>query len=795
MSRILTAFLSVSVLLSLVGPLAGEVQLGETKVPRDRFIIYTFIGHSNMDGCARRRIHESHPRAWRYNPGNDTWSPNKDDGSCIMPFLSKMVEEYPEYHIGAVKVSKSASRIEPRYRKNGGELYPRLIKAMNAAKKDGTLGGLVAMIGFCEAGNKRQAGEFLDQAKGMVHEVRTDVNLPKLPFIIGKYEEGATNIRGFRHIVKAAIYKIPEAIPNAYVVDKDGPYVDGHHYNAIGHRIWAHEAVRLIKANRIFPFAPPVRVTLNAPEQNRIVSPGEAIVLRVEAEADEGSVKKVEFFGDGKKLGEASSTPYAFTWSGAKKGIHRVHAVGYDDKGNHAASAARTVAVGKTPTALMVAGSDALGAAEQAVRARMESLGYLVEVRDDDETSAADAASCQLVLIPASCQGLVVRKFHAVRKPVVIWNDYCPELRVTTLRGGAIASKVDSVEIVNPELPLAAGLKGEVRVFKQQQSMRWCKPAENALMPATVAGSKQNKAAVTAFETGSALPRMGSPAPNRRVSLFMGLFAVTELTDAGWRLFDAAIEWAAEGKPLDPALVADAENQTFDAWPGNVRSLGLLWENARAKNKVQSLAGKGIRTCALKPAGRAVYGPQFQMDAAGGYFRVDGASARELLAAARASGELSVEVTIAPAETRQDGTIVAMAAGAEKVNFALGQAGRTLNFRLRTRGTGPAGAKGNLCELPETDKPMHVVFTVGRGDIRAYVNGEYRRPHYSFRRDFSNWEQLPIRFGALAPGTDSWDGRIEGAALYARRMGPKEIKQQTPVGFLWILARKLISRF
>ena len=62
---------------------------------------------------------------------------------------------------------------------------------------------------------------------------------------------------------------------------------------------------------------------------------------------------------------------------------------------------------------------------------------------------------------------------------------------------------------------------------------------------ATVPGTPTH-AAILAYDTGSTM--YGMTAPNRRVTWFCnGFVGTSQMTTEGWKMFDAAIIWAADG--------------------------------------------------------------------------------------------------------------------------------------------------------------------------------------------------------------------------------------------------------
>ena len=59
------------------------MDLGGTIVPKDKIIVYIFIGNSQMQGAAEDPDNVTHPRVWNYHiPDADTaftgWEPAKD---------------------------------------------------------------------------------------------------------------------------------------------------------------------------------------------------------------------------------------------------------------------------------------------------------------------------------------------------------------------------------------------------------------------------------------------------------------------------------------------------------------------------------------------------------------------------------------------------------------------------------------------------------------------------------------------------------------------------------------------
>ncbi|HWS53415.1 MAG TPA: Ig-like domain-containing protein, partial [Pyrinomonadaceae bacterium] len=92
-----------------------------------------------------------------------------------------------------------------------------------------------------------------------------------------------------------------------------------------------------------------VSVALTSPSNNALLGDGAGVQLK--ATVTGGSVAKVEFFRGQTKLGEDTSSPYAFVWAGATEGSHALTAVATDTFGARTESPAVGVSVVNFPAA------------------------------------------------------------------------------------------------------------------------------------------------------------------------------------------------------------------------------------------------------------------------------------------------------------------------------------------------------------------------------------------------------------------------------------------------------------
>ena len=208
--------------------------------------------------------------------------------------------------------------------------------------------------------------------------------------------------------------------------------------------------------------------------------------------------------------------------------------------------------VAKTSTAVLVMQQGGPSAAtDLKVRDHLTARGFAVRLagQDADPVSARGAA---LVVISSSVSGKDVKPgWRALAVPLVTWeNDLLDDLAMTGKRHDFDFGEADKerfVWIVNAPQAMAAGLPaGIVNVYVKQAPMGWGKPGLGATTIATIYGQPE-KAAVFGYETGATMD-YETLAPARRVMLFLGNDGFNNLSPAGLRLFDAAIDWAVTAK-------------------------------------------------------------------------------------------------------------------------------------------------------------------------------------------------------------------------------------------------------
>jgi len=90
-------------------------------------------------------------------------------------------------------------------------------------------------------------------------------------------------------------------------------------------------------------------VSVTSPGNGTSFNEGTTINLSAKATDTDGTITKVAFYADGVWLGKVESAPYAFTWSGAKAGVHEIYAVATDDDIGMTTSATVRLTVNSAP--------------------------------------------------------------------------------------------------------------------------------------------------------------------------------------------------------------------------------------------------------------------------------------------------------------------------------------------------------------------------------------------------------------------------------------------------------------
>jgi hypothetical protein len=239
------------------------IKLGDTEVPKERFIVYILIGHSNMIGRNNACDKQVDARLWNYkiDDGTNAWVPaqgplfydghgKKSHGHYIgcgpgMPFLKRMAELYPDYRFGVIEWAWSGGRAVDFMR--GGDHYQNLMPHAKAIQEDVTFGGILAMLGRMEA--RETTKGFAEQIRTMVEQWRNDLGVANLPYL--QQRERPYNYRAKK--IRKEQDRVAEVLPYSAVLKTDGPENHVGHFNGEGMNRWGREAAAIIKERGWLP--------------------------------------------------------------------------------------------------------------------------------------------------------------------------------------------------------------------------------------------------------------------------------------------------------------------------------------------------------------------------------------------------------------------------------------------------------------------------------------------------------------------------------------------------------------
>lgn len=327
--------------------------------------------------------------------------------------------------------------------------------------------------------------------------------------------------------------------------------------------------------NADVPLPQPPTISITAPAEGATLTAGSTINITVNAADPQNQISKVEFFANGNKIGESTTAPYSFSIPNAPGGIFSLTAKVTDAEDLAVTSAAVNVTVRPGAAAedvLFVHGGAAPNPSDIGVINRLFERGFDVYPVNDTASADTDAAGKVLVVISSTVgSGNVNTKFTTVAVPVINWEQALQDdLQMTTnedavTRGGT--GSQTQLDIADPTHQMAAGLSGTVVVATSPTTFDWGVPNANAQVVARIAGSP-TRAGIYGYNTGAALID-GSPAPARRVMLFLENNTYLALNADGRKLVDAAVDWALGrgGQLPAPQLsLSRAGNQLTITW-------------------------------------------------------------------------------------------------------------------------------------------------------------------------------------------------------------------------------------
>ncbi|MBN1759841.1 MAG: hypothetical protein JW863_16055 [Chitinispirillaceae bacterium] len=276
-------------LLFMISAQVHAIDLGGTEVPKDRFIVYLLIGHSQAAGVIRFGNDKvTDPHAWVYRWATTrTWEPAKETGSLSaglsgrgtggpgMPFLKLMAGRHDDYYFGVISNASPAATCheintgsngsnvpseENRYWRDA-QLFDEIISAAREVAEEATLGGVLCMLGSIEATRAADVTgceNFSNDIAEMARDMRDSLGIPGLSFIVADYEKGAsgdfdTDLE-WPAIIAGQLDSVPSKLSNCVLVNsEDIPLMDDHHFTIAGQKEWVRRAADSLHEKNFFP--------------------------------------------------------------------------------------------------------------------------------------------------------------------------------------------------------------------------------------------------------------------------------------------------------------------------------------------------------------------------------------------------------------------------------------------------------------------------------------------------------------------------------------------------------------
>ena len=414
-----------------------------------------------------------------------------------------------------------------------------------------------------------------------------------------------------------------------------------------------------------------------------------------------------------------------------------------------------------------------LNAGDQALYSRLTGQGYSVTVRGSSAqpASTGDAAGKDLVLISSSINsGAIGTMFRDVTQPVIVCESFLfDDMEMT---GGGSSqygddSGQDRLEITLATHAIAQSLSGTVTLNTQNEIYRWGKPLSSAAKIARIHGSS-DEYAVFCYDAGDQLD--GMVAPGIRIGFFLHNLTAASLNNAGWTLFDNAVNYALGGTVSNPSSTRITDDlvvlYTFQ------EGAGIL---------VNDVSGYGT------PLNLQIQNPNDATWLPNGGLVLDGnniikstVAATKIRTAATATNAITLEAWVKPVDVHQDGParIITYSVDASDRNFTLGQEDDEYVARLRTNsGTTQNGFPEFFTDpLVNVNAPQHVVYTRdASGQEKWYIDGTVvDSDHRS--GNFTNWDQSYFfALGNELTMNRKWNGTFYLAAVYAKALNPNEV--------------------
>ena len=207
---------------------------------------------------------------------------------------------------------------------------------------------------------------------------------------------------------------------------------------------------------------------------------------------------------------------------------------------------------------------------EVAVEQRLKELGMEVVMFAQHEANDEVAAGGDLLLISSTVGSPqlfgVLPGLASYEIPVISWEPALfDEMGFSAKGGWGIGAVEGKITIVDPEHQMAAGLDGDVVVASAQATLFGGGVPEGDVEIVARSFTNADTAVIFCYEEGASMAT--GTAPARRVGFFFLDEVAEYLTDEGWALFDAAVQWAMGLLPETSVISNKSQHSEISVYP------------------------------------------------------------------------------------------------------------------------------------------------------------------------------------------------------------------------------------
>jgi Carbohydrate esterase, sialic acid-specific acetylesterase len=256
--RIAIRFVKVPALLSALlafafsSHAAPGLTLGGHFVPQESLMVFIDMGNSAMSGRDKTPDVVTDPHLWKFemDPTNYDWLAAREPvcvdayqslgaplGGPIMPFLKRLLVDFPGYYFGVMQLSNSGWELKDHFLP-GKDAVTALLTQANNLKANVTIAGIVSMLNNVEVQNKDTAN-YLQNVVAMVNNIRTSLGPQQykgmaytIPYVHAGYPVEAKDSPDgsiqydTSHIQTKSIMRqvaqVPGTVSNSVVIPTDG---------------------------------------------------------------------------------------------------------------------------------------------------------------------------------------------------------------------------------------------------------------------------------------------------------------------------------------------------------------------------------------------------------------------------------------------------------------------------------------------------------------------------------------------------------------------------------------------